>query len=54
MSLEKFQENIEFAKKTGLDKIYLWGAEWWYWLKEKQSEPKIWQGAKKLFGTEEN
>ncbi len=49
MSLEKFQENIEFAKKTGLNKFYLWGAEWWYWLKEKQGQPEIWQEAKKLF-----
>lgn len=49
MNLEKFQQNIEFAKKTGLDTFYLWGAEWWYWLKEKQNQPEIWQEAKKLF-----
>jgi hypothetical protein len=23
--------------------------EWWYWLKEKQGKPEIWQEAKKLF-----
>jgi len=49
MNLEQFQKNIEFAKKTGLDKFYLWGAEWWYWMKEKQGQPEIWQEAKKLF-----
>ena len=49
MSLEQFKSNIEFAKKTGLNKFYLWGAEWWFWLKEKQNKPEIWNEAKKLF-----
>ena len=49
MDLERFQKNIKFAKKTGLKEFYLWGAEWWYWLKEKQNKPEIWQEAKKLF-----
>jgi len=49
MNLERFRNNIEFAKKTGLDRFYLWGAEWMYWMKEKQQKPEIWQEAKKLF-----
>ena len=48
MNLEQFQKNIEFAKKTGLKEFYLWGAEWWYWMKEKQDQPEIWHEAKKL------
>ncbi|MFH1462627.1 MAG: beta-galactosidase [bacterium] len=49
MNLQRFQKNIEFAKKTGLKEFYLWGGEWWYWMKEKQNNPQIWQEAKKLF-----
>ena len=49
MDLNQFKKNIEFAKKTGLDEFYLWGTEWWYWLKEKHDKPEIWQEAKKLF-----
>jgi len=49
MSLEQFQKNIEFAKKTGFDTFYLWGGEWWYWLKEKQNKQEIWKEAKLLF-----
>jgi len=49
MNLEQFKSNIEFAKKTGLDEFYFWGTEWWYWLKEKQNQPEIWNEAKKLF-----
>ncbi len=49
MNLEQFKKNIEFAKKTGFDTFYLWGGEWWFWMKEKQGQPEIWQEAKKLF-----
>jgi len=49
MNLKQFQKNIEFAKKTGLKEFYLWGAEWWYWMKTKQNQPEIWEEAKKLF-----
>ena len=49
MNLERFKANIEFAKKTGFKEFYLWGAEWMYWMKEKQNQPEIWNEAKKLF-----
>jgi len=49
MNLEKFKENIVFAKDSGLNQFYLWGAEWWYWMKVKQGQPEIWNEAKKLF-----
>jgi len=49
MDLAQFQDNIEFARATGLREFYLWGAEWWYWLKAKQQSPEIWNEAQKLF-----
>ena len=49
MNLLQFRKNIEYAKNTGLKEQYLWGAEWWYWMKTKQHDPSIWNEAKKLF-----
>lgn len=49
MDINQFKKNIEFAKKTGLKAHYLWGAEWWYWMKESQGKPEIWNEAKNLF-----
>jgi len=49
MNPEKLQENVAFAEKTGLPEIYLWGAEWWYWLKANQNHPELWETAKKMF-----
>lgn len=49
MTVAKFRDNIEFAAKAGPEAFYLWGAEWWYWLKEKQGDDSFWREAKKLF-----
>ncbi len=49
MNLLKFKNNIQYARATGLDTFYLWGAEWMYWLKESKQNPEIWDEAKKLF-----
>lgn len=47
MSITKFDEVISFAKKTGFDTQYLWGAEWWYWMKDK-NYPDYWEKARSL------
>ncbi len=49
MGLDKFDEMIKFSSKTGFDTFYLWGAEWWYWMKEKQNHPEFWERARELF-----
>ena len=49
MHLGQFKENIEYAKDTGFDTFYLWGAEWMYLLKEQHGKPEIWNAAKELF-----
>lgn len=48
MSIDKFSEVIHFAKKTGFEEQYLWGAEWWYFMKEK-GYPEYWDAGKALF-----
>lgn len=49
MSLERFKYNIEYAKSTGLNTFYFWGAEWWYYMKEKYNEPSFLDEAKKIW-----
>lgn len=51
MNLGQFKKNIKYAKKTGLDTFYLWGAEWWYWMKEIKGKPEIWNESKNIFQT---
>lgn len=47
-STEKFKDNINFAKDTGFDAIYLWGVEWWYFMAQK-GHPEYLDFAKTLF-----
>jgi hypothetical protein len=42
MDLERFQGNLDYARATGLPEHYLWGVEWWYWMKD-HGHPEYWQ-----------
>lgn len=46
-NLLNFKNNIDFAKKTGFTQNYLWGVEWWYYIKN-QGHPEYLDFAKKL------
>ena len=45
---EKFKGIISYAEQTGFDTFYLWGVEWWYWLKTTQNRPEMWNIAKEV------
>lgn len=47
--LAKFRDNISYARASGIDTFYLWGAEWWYWRKEVRNDPSFWEEAKLLW-----
>ncbi len=47
-SPEYFEKTVEYAERAGFDEYYLWGAEWWYALKIKNNDDRIWQIAKEL------
>lgn len=49
LSLNQLKKNIEFARRTGLSEIYLWGAEWWYFLKVEKEQPDYWAVAQELW-----
>jgi len=47
MSLNNFRTITRLAGRTGFSPQYLWGLEWWYWMKT-QGHPEFWLEAKKL------
>ena len=51
MNPDRFKKIIEYARRTGYDQFYLWGAEWWFWLK-KIGDSSIWDEAKELWKTQ--
>lgn len=48
MNLVLLEDNLEFARQAGFDEIYIWGAEWWYWLKEVKDIDDFWNLIKEL------
>jgi len=46
MNPKVFAENIEYAKKSGLEAHYLWGVEWWYWMAKINNDWGLWAAAK--------
>jgi hypothetical protein len=49
MNSEKLRDNVQFAKNTGFNQIYIWGVEWWYYLKVHENYPQVWNEAKNIF-----
>jgi len=49
LDLNQFKSNINFSRRAGFTESYLWGAEWWYYLKDKRHDDSFWQEAKKLW-----
>ncbi len=48
MSPERIEKQIDFATRTGFSRAYVWGVEWWYWLKE-QGDDSVWQIGRKIW-----
>lgn len=46
MNAERLKKRIEYGKETGMRTVDLWGAEWWYWLKEVKGDPSVWNVVK--------
>jgi len=49
MNPTRLTENVRFARKVGFSEAYLWGIEWWYWLRAK-GHPELWDTGRALFG----
>ncbi len=49
MNESRLEENVTYTRRVGFEDIYLWGGEWWYWLKTKKDYPAVWEKGKELF-----
>jgi hypothetical protein len=48
MNPQKLVSIAQYARETNFFEAYLWGAEWWYWLKTTQGHPEMWNTARKI------
>lgn len=48
MDIARFRGNVDFSRRTGASEVYLWGVEWWLWLRG-QGNPAFTDEARSLF-----
>jgi hypothetical protein len=48
MDVKKFEEILDYARETRYETQYLWGAEWWYWMR-LNGRPEMWEKAQSIF-----
>lgn len=46
MNPKRLQKHFDLVKHIGTPRAYLWGAEWWYFMKEKNGDARYWDVAK--------
>lgn len=49
MNADRLLKNLDFASRTGYSRAYLWGVEYWYWLKEVRGDDSLWQVGKSIW-----
>jgi hypothetical protein len=49
MDADRLHRHVAFARATGFREAYLWGAEYWYWLKTTQGDASLWDAAREFF-----
>ncbi|OGH59333.1 MAG: hypothetical protein A2725_00680 [Candidatus Magasanikbacteria bacterium RIFCSPHIGHO2_01_FULL_33_34] len=42
MNPARLRQHIDYTKKIGVERVYLWGVEWWYWVKEIRGDSRYW------------
>ncbi|MBD3311553.1 MAG: hypothetical protein GF349_03590 [Candidatus Magasanikbacteria bacterium] len=46
MNTERLIKHFRYVERIGVPRAYLWGVEWWYWMKEKQENNFYWDYVK--------
>jgi len=41
-----FEENVAYARKSGADRVYLWGSEWWLYQSEHFADDRWFEAAR--------
>jgi hypothetical protein len=42
MNPERFQKHLNYASHVGASRVYLWGVEWWHYMKSKRGDSRYW------------
>jgi hypothetical protein len=43
MNPQRLEKHLNFVTHIGAPRAYLWGVEWWYWMKQKKGDSRYWE-----------
>jgi len=43
MNIERMNKHFDYVERIGVSRAYLWGVEWWYWMKTKINDDRYWE-----------
>ncbi len=46
MNTERLQKHFNYVERMGVSRAYLWGVEWWYWMKSEMGDDRYWEMVK--------
>lgn len=44
----RMQQHVNYAARVGASRAYLWGVEWWYFMKMERGDGRYWEVAKQV------
>jgi len=47
MNIERLHQHLEYSQHVGASRVYLWGVEWWYWMRHANGDDRYWEEVKK-------
>jgi hypothetical protein len=45
--------NLQLARRSGATRVYLWGVEWWLYLRERRDDARLWDAGRRLWAPEQ-
>jgi len=48
MNPDRLLEHIAYTERIGFSRAYLWGIEWWYYMKEEHEDARYWEIVRQL------
>ncbi len=46
MNIERLAKHFDYVERVGASRAYLWGVEWWYFMKEYKADARYWDAVK--------
>ncbi len=50
LNAKRLKDRFQYGRATGMQEIYLWGAEYWYYRQHVLKDPSLWEVARTEFG----